>query len=556
MFDRIQAARGQRLCDRILKNVEYLDVFSGKFRHGDVAIYDGICVGLGDGLKGQEELDCSGKTLVPGFIDAHVHLESSLLQPSAFEDAVLRLGTTTAICDPHEIANVLGVRGIEYFVNAAQGLNMDLRVMIPSCVPATHLETNGAGKLLASELGKFVGRPQVLGLAEVMNVPGVLNGDPEVHDKLNAFGTGPIDGHAPLLSGKDLSAYLTAGITSCHESSELEEASEKLRKGMSIWIREGSVAKDLDALAPLLNLGTSMALGFCTDDRNPLEIQEHGHLDDLLRRSIEMGIDPAVVFRTASYSVANHYGLNKGKNRVGAIAPGYRADFVLLSDVNSLAIANVFTKGRMLGELAHPKDISFKIENSVRIHPVQASDLRGPAGKVNAIQVIPGKIITDAAVAEVGQPGLHHLSVVERHGHYSKPANAYVLGFGENFKGAIASSVGHDSHNLISVGQDLESMATAFNALQKTGGGFVVTQGPDVLAIMALPLAGLMTNANADEVVQGLQKLREAARLQGCIIPDPFLQMAFLSLPVIPKLKLTNLGLVDVEQFKIIPVAI
>ncbi len=556
MFDRIQAARGQRPCDRVLKNVEYLDVFSGKFRRGDVAIYDGIFVGLGDGLNGIEEIDCSGKTLVPGFIDAHVHLESSLLQPSAFENAVLPLGTTTAICDPHEIANVLGSRGIEYFVNAAQGLNMDLRVMIPSCVPATHLETNGAGKLLASELGKFIGRPKVLGLAEVMNVPGVLNGDPEVHDKLHAFGHGPLDGHAPLLSGKDLSAYLTAGISSCHESSELEEAAEKLRKGMSVWIREGSVAKDLDALAPLLNLGTSMSVGFCTDDRNPLEIQEHGHLDDLLRRSIEMGIDPAVVFRAASYSVANHYSLNKGRNRVGAIAPGYRADAVLLSDVNSLEIVEVFTSGKGVGELSAPKTSKILSENSVHIHPILASDLKGPSGKVNAIQVIPGKIITDAVVTEVGQPGLHHISVVERHGNYMKPANAYVLGFGENFKGAIASSVGHDSHNLISVGKDLESMATALNALQKTGGGFVVANGSEVLALLPLPIAGLMTDAHAEVVVKELQQLREAARLQGCQISDPFLQMAFLSLPVIPKLKLTNLGLVDVGQFKIVPVAL
>jgi adenine deaminase len=559
---RIAAAQGQEPCDLVLRNVRWLDVFSCEFVSGDVAIQDGVVVGLLPGLRGRREVDGKGAHVVPGFIDAHVHLESSLLVPESFQRAVLPRGTTTAVCDPHELANVLGVPGIRYFLEASERLRageragLDLRVMVSSCVPATAFETNGAGVLDAAQLAPLAAHPRTLGLAEVMNVPGVLGGDGLVLDKLALFDGRPLDGHAPLVRGHALSAYACAGITSCHESSEPEEAREKLRNGIAVWIREGSVAKDLDALAPLLTLATSTSIGFCTDDRNPLDIEHEGHLDWLVRSAIKKGVPAEVVYRAASWSVARHYGLAgpaRGGERVGAIAPGFRADLVVLDDVGTCAVRDVLVSGRFVRELDLPRAEASSPPNTIRAAIPEPTDLEGPRGRVHVISVRPGRILTDRAVMAHDGPGVCHLSVLERYGKGSKPANGYVVGFGE-LDGAIASSVGHDSHNLVVVGRSTRDMRTALAALADTGGGFCVVRGENVLARLSLPLGGLMSLADPAEIARALEELRAASRAIGCVLPEPFLQLAFLSLPVIPSLKLTDKGLMDVDAFRLIDV--
>ena len=553
---RLRAARGIDPCDLVIQNVRFLDVFSCAFVLGDIAIADGTIVGIEPGLSGKRTIDAKGAHVVPGFIDAHVHLESSLCVPESFQRSVLPLGTTTAICDPHELANVLGIPGIQYFLDASRRLALDLRVMVSSCVPATDMETNGAGILDMHALSPLLGDDRALGLAEVMNVPGVLNGDPLVLDKLALFDGRPLDGHAPLVTGQALSAYACAGISSCHESSDLGEAREKLRKGISVWIREGSVAKDLDALAPLLDLASSTSVGFCTDDRNPLDIAREGHVDHLLRRAIAKGIAPEVVYRAASWSPARHYGLagvSKNGLRVGAIAPGYRADLVILDDVNSCAIRDVVMNGAVVRELDLPSAPAITPENTIRAVIPEAADLEGPTGTVHVIGVREGRILTDRHVLAHDAPGVRRLSVLERHGKKSPPANGYALGFGD-ITGAIASSVGHDSHNLIVVGQATSDMRTALACLAEVGGGFAVVKGGQVLARLPLPLGGLMSLASPDVIAKALEELHRASRAIGCTLPEPFLQLAFLSLPVIPSLKLTDRGLVDVDAFRIIDV--
>ena len=556
LLSKIRAARGQDDCDLILKNVRYLDVFSCDFKSGDIAISGGTIVGVESGLKAKRVWDGAGKTIVPGFVDAHVHVESSLMVPAYFQSAVLSRGTTSAICDPHEMANVSGVSGIQYFLDSASQMEMDLWVMMSSCVPATHLETNGGGTISAEQLLKLSAHPRALGLAEMMNVPGVLNGDEETLNKILGFSGKPLDGHCPLLKGQDLSAYATAGISSCHESSELEEAREKLSKGIAVWIREGSVAKDLHALIPLLTMATSTSLGFCTDDRNPLDILNEGHVDHLVREAIKFGVPAAVAFRTASWSVARHYGLASGSRRVGAVAPGYQADLVLLADAQTVSIGDVLKNGQFASEITgkqHSQSDS-QFLGSVRAAVPEVSDLEAVQGRVHVIGVIHGKIITTRHVMNHDEKGVAKLSVLERYGRGTKPANAYVKGFGENFKGAIASSVGHDSHNLIAVGDQASEMRTAMSALIECGGGFVVVQNGKVLARLALPMGGLMSTQDPESLKKSLEELKKASQQIGCELSEPFLQLAFLSLPVIPSLKLTDRGLVDVDAFKLIDV--
>jgi adenine deaminase len=553
---RLRAAQGHDPCDLVVKNVRWLDVFACEFVEGDVAIADGVVVGLAPGLRGAREIDGRGAHVVPGFIDAHVHLESSLLVPESFQRAVLSRGTTTAVCDPHELANVLGVRGIRYFLDAAERLAMDLRVMVSSCVPATDFETNGAGTLDARALAPLLDHRAALGLAEVMNVPGVLAGDPLVIDKIALFDGRPLDGHAPLVRGRALSAYACAGITTCHESSELGEAREKLSNGIAVWIREGSVAKDLDALAPLLTLATSTSVGFCTDDRNPLDIAREGHLDHLVRSAIAKGVQAEVAYRAASWTVARHYGLaGPAKNgaRVGAIAPGFRADLVILDDVATCAVRDVIAGGRIVREIDLPRAPASAPENTVRAAIPEARDLEGPTGMVHVIGVRPGRILTDRHVLRSDAPGVCRLSVLERHGKGSTPANGYVLGFGE-LEGAIASSVGHDSHNLVVVGNDTNDMRVALAALATSGGGFCVVKGGAVRSILPLPLGGLMSLEEPETIARALEDLHAASRAVKCVLPEPFLQLAFLSLPVIPSLKLTDRGLMDVDAFRLIDV--
>lgn len=553
---RLRAAQGKDPCDLVLKNARFLDVFSCIFREGDVAVADGTVVGIEPGLRGVRELDLRGAHVVPGFIDAHVHLESSMLVPETFQRCVVGRGTTTAICDPHELANVLGVPGIRFFLDGATRLAMDLRVMVSSCVPATDFETNGGGVLDASALSPLLSHPRALGLAEVMNVPGVLSGDPIVLDKIALFDGRPLDGHAPLVRGSALSAYACANVTSCHESSELEEAREKITKGIAVWIREGSVAKDLDALAPLLTLETSTSVGFCTDDRNPLDIAREGHLDHLVRTAIAKGAAPEVVYRAASWSVARHYGLAGpavGGTRVGAIAPGYRADLVVLDDLRTCAIRDVLVAGSLVREMDLPRASKEMPANTVRAAIPEERDLEGPSGMVHVIGVRHGRILTDRFVAKSDAPSVMRLTVLERHGHGGRPANGYVSGFGE-LDGAIASSIGHDSHNLIVVGRRTRDMRAALAAVAETFGGIAVVRGGNVLARVPLPLGGLMSLDDPEVIARTLEELHAASRAIGCVLPEPFLQLAFLSLPVIPSLKLTDKGLMDVDAFRLIDV--
>jgi adenine deaminase len=550
---RVDAAQGRIECDITVKDVQAFDVFSACFRKMDISIIDGVIVGVDPGLKAKRVIDGRNRWLVPGFIDAHVHVESSMMTPSHFSSAVLKCGTTTAICDPHELANVQGPKGLEYFLNAAAQVPLDLRVMLSSCVPATHMETNGGGEIPAATLLNYINHPKALGLAEVMNMPGVLMNDPSVHEKLAAFQHKPMDGHAPMLRGLALSAYAATGISSCHESSELDEAAEKLMKGISVWIREGSVAKDLERLIPLLTLATSTTLGFCTDDRNPLDIALEGHIDYLIRSAIQKGVPPEVAYRAASWSVARHYGLNHGPDRVGAIAPGYRADLVLLSDLNTCAIETVFNRGTLIHERTHQAASKTPFENSIRAQTPENADLVGPAGRVHVIDIVEGKIVTGRSVRNSTDPGVCKLSVLERYGKGSKPANGYVAGFGD-LQGAIASSVGHDSHNLIVVGQNPSDMRVALQALMQSGGGFCVVKNGQVAELLALPIGGLMSDLEPETLKAKLIQLKQASRDIGCQVHEPFLQLAFLSLPVIPSLKLTDQGLVDVDQFKVIDV--
>lgn len=553
---RLRAARGTEPSDLVLRNVRYLDVFTCAFVEGDIAIHDGVVVGLDAGLPAKREIDTKGAHVVPGFVDAHVHLESSLLVPESFQRAVLPRGTTTAVCDPHELANVLGVRGIQYFLDAAQRLSLDLRVMVSSCVPATNFETNGAGVLDAQALAPLLGNAKTLGLAEVMNVPGVLDGDPLVIDKLALFDGRPLDGHAPLVRGRALSAYACAGITTCHESSELGEAQEKLRNGIAVWIREGSVAKDLDALAPLLTLATSTSVGFCTDDRNPLDIAREGHIDWLIRRAIAKDVPAEVAYRAASWSVARHYGLAgpaRGATRIGAIAPGYRADLVVLDDLATCAVRDVVMAGTLVRELEMKRPSMSAPPNTIRAAIPEPRDLEGPAGTVHVIGVRSGRILTDRHVLASNAAGVSRLSVLERYGRGSKPANGYVAGFGE-LSGAIASSVGHDSHNLVVVGSSTSDMRAGLAALAASGGGFCVVRDGNVLAHLALPLGGLMSLEEPEAIARSLEELHAASKAIGCTLPEPFLQLAFLSLPVIPSLKLTDRGLMDVDKFELIDV--
>jgi adenine deaminase len=534
--------------------VNYLDVFSCDWRQGDISIIDGTIVGLEPGLKGAREFDCKDRFVVPGFIDAHVHIESSLLLPFHFQSLVLPHGTTTAICDPHEIAHVKGVTGIQYFLGNAAQMEMNLWVMLSSCVPTSHLETNGGGEIDSTLLTSLIQHPNALGLAEITNIPGFLNGDREILKKISDFSQNRIDGHCLGLRGQPLSAFATAGISSCHESSEIDEAREKLSKGMAIWIREGSVAKDVHNLGPLLELANSTSIGFCTDDRGLLDIMNEGHIDYLVRETINMGAaSPEVVYRSASWTAARHYGLDIGHNRIGAIAPGYQADLILLGDYNTVAIDKVMKAGRFVDEIEKKNPVAYK-ENTVRTILPENKDLEGPSGLVHVIEIEEKKIVTGRSVKSHDTKGVARLSVLERYGKKSKPANAYVSGFGESFRGAIASSVSHDSHNLIVVGDQTEDMRIALAAITETGGGFAVVQKGKVLARLPLPFGGLMSNENPETIRAGLLELLRAGQAVGCALADPFLQLGLLSQPLVPALKLTDKGLVDVAESKIIGV--
>lgn len=556
----IDQALGRIAADLVIRNTRFLDVIQGELVQGDVAICGDRIVGTCETYTGETEIDGTDLIVVPGFIDTHVHCESSLVTPLEFDRCVLPRGTTTAICDPHEIANVLGKEGIDYFLQCSEHTIMDLRVQLSSCVPATHLETAGA-RLEADDLVALRDHPSVIGLAEFMNYPGLLAKDPQVVEKLAAFQGWHIDGHAPLVRGRDLNAYLACGICNCHETTSADEAKEKLRKGMNVLIREGTVSKDLNALAPLLTPQTSNAMGFCTDDRNPLDIAEEGHLDHLIRSSIRAGVDPGDAYRAATWSAARAFGL---RDR-GLVAPGKRADLVLLSHYEQCTVDTVISAGRIVQPELFTQRTPIKAVglNSVKRKTVTESDLKIPSinDDFPVIGVQAGSIITEHLHIKLFDHNGEHRSdterdllkvcVLERHGHHGSIGRGFVKGFGLK-SGALASSVGHDSHNLCVLGCNDRDMSIAVNHLIKIGGGFAIVDQGVILADLPLPLAGLMSLQPYEQVHDQLLQLRSAVRQQGCPLPEPFLQLAFLALPVIPHLKITDRGLVDVDQFCLI----
>jgi len=560
---RIDQGCGRAPADLVITNGRFLDLVSGELVASDIAICGDTIVGTYGTYEGREVIDAGGRIVVPGFVDTHTHVESSLLTPHEFDSCILPYGVTTVICDPHEIANVVGAEGIRYFLDCAETLVMDLRVNLSSCVPATHLETAGA-RLDAADLVALRDHPKVIGLAEFMNFPGVIHKDAGCLAKLAAFAGGHIDGHAPLLRGKDLNGYLAAGILTDHECTSAEEAREKLSKGMRILIREGSVSKDLHALAPILNERTAPFCGFCTDDRNPLDVAEEGHLDFLIRTAITLGVPPLAAYRAASWSGARIFGLDDR----GLIAPGWRADLTLIDALESCRVSDVIAAGRRLTPalFAARRSVPPVGRHSMKARIVTAADFRvaGRAGAMPVIGVIPGKIITEHLSLALPQAGgetridlkqdVVKVAVVERHGR-SAPGEGIGRGFVKGFgmqRGAIASSVGHDSHNICVVGADDADMATAANRLGAIEGGFVVVEAGKVLAELALPVAGLMSLESRDGVRDKLVELRAAARSLGVTLAEPFLQVAFLPLPVIPHLKISDLGLVDVDAFQLI----
>jgi len=557
---RIAQGRGDMVADLVLRGGRVFDLVTGALLDGDVAICGDTIVGTCDSYEGSEVIDVSGLILVPGFIDTHLHVESSLVTPFEFDRCVTPRGVTTAICDPHEIANVIGAAGIRYFQEASRHLLMDLRVQISSCVPSTHMETAGA-ELSAEDLAPLMGHPSGIGLAEFMNFPGVIHRDPGAMAKLRLFEGGHIDGHAPLLSGRDLNAYLAAGIRTEHEATNPEEAREKLQKGMRVLIREGSVSKDLDALQPLLDERTAPYMCLCTDDRNPLDIAEHGHLDYMIRRLIALGTPPLAAYRAASLSAAEAFGL---KDR-GLIAPGRRADIVAIDSLAGCHAQLVLAGGVRIDDAAfatrgHVAPVG---RNSVKAPPLEPASFRlsANAEETPVIGIRPGQILTDHLTETIAIAGgdkapdpardLIRITVAERHGKNGNIANGFVRGF-ELKCGAIAATVCHDHHNIVAVGTDYADMALAANRLGEIEGGFVVALEGRVLAELPLPVAGLMSLERFETVRDRLVELRAAARALGVTLEEPFLQLAFLALPVIPALKITDRGMVDVNRFEII----
>jgi adenine deaminase len=555
----IKAGRGLVPADLVISNVRRLDVISGEITETDIAIVADRIVGTHGRYDGEKSIDGRGRFAVPGFIDTHLHIESSLVTPLEFDRCVLGHGVTTIICDPHEIANVTGAEGIAYFLASAEEAIMDIRINLSSCVPATPFETSGA-RLEVEDLVPFRDHPKVIGLAEMMNFTGVLNADPGIIAKLTAFQDGHLDGHAPLLRGFDLNGYLAAGIRTDHEATTAEEAREKLSKGMAILIREGSVCKDLDALAEVLDENTSSFTALCTDDRNPLDIGEEGHLDSLIRRLIAKGRPLHHVYRAASHSAARIFGL---RDR-GHIAPGWRADVVLVDDLAACSVSDVIAGGRLVTPdlFAARRNVAPIGLDSMKAKPVTpdafVTEPNPNHNETPVIGVRPGKIITyrESASLERGPAGLKpdldadviKVAVIERHGKNGNIGRSFVKGFGLK-RGAIASSVGHDSHNITVIGTNNDDMALAVNRVIEMHGGFAVAENGRITADLALPIAGLMSAVPFEEISKNLERLRAAAHALGCVLPEPFLQVAFLALPVIPHLKMTDRGLFDVDAF-------
>lgn len=559
----IRVARGHLEPDLVLKGGRVINVFSGEIIRADVAVYDGMIAGVGS-YDGPTVIDVAGDYVSPGFMDGHMHLESTLLSPAELARAVLARGTTAIIADPHEIANVLGVEGIRFMLAASEGLPVDIYFLLPSCVPATDLETSGAS-LSAADLKTFWREKRVLGLAEMMNYPGVLCGSDSVVEKLIAFRSGIRDGHAPLLSGKDLNAYIAAGIRSDHECTILAEAREKLRLGMHIMIREGTQAKNLKELLPLVIPWNSRHCSFVTDDLHPHDLLTKGHLDHLIDMAEGEGMEPVEAIRMVTCNTARYFGLRD----VGAVAPGYRADLLVLPSLAPIRVRSVIKGGKkVFDEGVFTGEETTRVEcgqmNAMNVRPFdrEAFAVPGREERIRVIGLIPDQILTrqlvlepavrDGAVVSDLSRDILKLVVVERHRATGRIGLGFVQGFGLK-EGALASSVAHDSHNIIAVGCDDGDLFAAVKAVEEMNGGLAAVRNGEVLAKLPLPIAGLMSDRPLAEVARGWEELRRIARDFGSVPAEPFMVLSFLALPVIPELKLTDRGLVDVNLVEHVP---
>jgi len=563
----IRCARGNLPADLLLTGGRLLNVFSGDILPGNIAVKDGVIAGIGD-YRSRETVDLGGRLVVPGFIDAHVHIESSMTGANAFTRAIVSHGTTTVVADPHEIANVLGTDGIRYMLSASAGLMVNVYFMLSSCVPATDMETAGA-RLMADDLRPFMNDDRVLGLAEMMNFPGVLSADPDVLDKIAMARASrkPVDGHSPGLSGAALNAYIAAGISSDHECTTFEEAREKLRAGMHIMVREGTAAKNLAALLPLIDPHTYRRMMWCTDDRHPHDLLAEGHIDFIVRSAIAQGLDPIIAVQMATLNPAEYFGLN----HLGAIAPGRQADLLVLEDLKSVDITRVYSRGqlvadggRLIGEDRCPRPVN--PPHSMKLMPETIDfSIRASGRSMRVIDIVPDQIITREVIAPVRikeglavadqQRDILKIAVVDRYSGAGRTGLAFVKGLGLK-RGALASSVAHDSHNIIVIGADDRDMSIALRTIADAGGGLAVVSEGLPRAVLPLPIAGLMSDASMEKVCQHLDDLRDAVGHLGSPLKNPFMTLSFLALPVIPKLKITDQGLVDVEKFERVPLFI
>jgi adenine deaminase len=556
-------ARGLEPADLVLRNARIINVFSGDIHPGNVAVAYGTVVGIGD-YEGRQTIDLGGAYLAPGFVEGHIHIESSMLTPREFARAVIPHGTTTVVADPHELANVLGLEGINFMIGQSQGLPMTMYFMIPSCVPSSPLETSGAA-LSAREIHYFVNEENVLGLGEVMNSPAVLAGEQEALDKLIAAENKRIDGHCPGLTGKDLNAYVLAGIKSDHESVTIEEAREKLRLGMHLMVREGSTARNLAALAPLVRELSHVRMSLVTDDKHPVELWEEGHIDVLLRRAVEHGIDPVSAVQMVTINPAKYF----QTSHIGGIAPRYRADFVVLEDLREFRVRQVYYRGTLVAEdgrllvpVEHTASAGMRASMNINWAAWRGLSIPAQGTKVRAIVYQPGQITTGKEILTIDvrdgcavanpERDIAKIAVVERHKATGNVGLGFLRGFGLR-RGAIATSVAHDSHNIICLGVDDTDMEKAVRTVCDLEGGVVIVIGNEVRAQLPLPVGGLMSDRPLEEVAEGMKRLLAAARETGCSVADPVTALSFLALPVIPSLKLTDRGLVDVEEFRHVP---